>query len=395
MQWTRFRIVLGFLACLAPGGAWADPVEVMADGEAPSRDLAIAKALVEALQQVTGTAIASTQQMSAALAGAAGPDGAVTVLSEASQAEIIRQTNGVIRAYRVLGVSQEVGSQVIVHLSVTVEKYTPKGLGGDTRRRIAVAPFTDPAGRSSSAGKRFAERLTAYLVQTRRFAVVDRGNDEAYASEMSLLASGQTPAAERARIGQVIGADYVVVGHLQASTSQTTETLIPVTGEVARSTSVSAGRTDYAVIEIATRQVKFTGSIVGGGSDDAVAGRIGDEIGEAIYPMRIIDSSDPNELVINQGGTGMKPGQQFKAFELSQELFDPYTKESLGRREREVGRVEVVRVLSKLSYARLVQGKLPPSGADLVLRRFVEPSPPPRARAAAPAADPPLKLPFD
>ncbi len=387
------------LASFAVTPARAEPIEVLVEGEAASREAAISKALLDALQQVTGVAIAATQQTTVALSAVARDDSAATVqLSQQSQADLLRQTNGVVRSYRLLDQHETTTQTVIVHLTVVIEKYTPAGPGNDTRRRLAVAPFTDAAGKPSSQGARFQEQLTAALVQARRFAVVDRSNDAAYANEMGVIASGSTPAAERARLGQVIGADYVVVGHIAGPTSQTTETNIVITGEIARNTVTSSGRADYTVIEIATRQVKWTGSTVVSGSTESAAARIADDIIEAIYPIRVIDASDPQELVINQGGSSIKPGLRYKAYALSAEMFDPYTKESLGRREREIGTIEITRVLPKMSYARLVQGKLPQGDADIVVRKSVAASlksTAPASKPAIPSANAPLKLPFD
>ena len=382
---------------LATTAVRAEPVEVTVDGEAASKEAAIAKALVEALQQVTGVAITATQQSGVALTAIAQSDGtAAAQLTEASQAELIRQTNGVVRSYRILNVEQMPGLPVVVHIAVVIEKYTTKGLGNDSRRRLAVAPFTDANGKTNAQGLRFQQRLSAYLVQTRRFAVLDRSNDAAYESEMALIASNTVTPAERARLGQVIGADYVVVGHLQSSTSKTTETPIAITGEIASNTTTTNGRAEYSVIEIATRQVKWSGMVGVGTADDVAVAQIGDQIIEALYPLRIIDVSDPHELVINQGGGSLKVGLRFKVFALSAEMFDPYTKESLGRREREVGTVEVIRVMPKMSYARLVQGKLPDGAADLLIRRAADASASRPAKASiAPTANTPLKLPFD
>lgn len=398
VKWLLILVALGGLA--VPRLVRADPVEVIVDAEASSKEAAVSKALVDALQQVTGVAIAATQQTSTALAAVAHEDGtAAAQLSEESQAELTRQTNGVIKSYRILDVQPTTGQSVMVHLSVVIEKYTPKGLGTESRRRLAVAAFTDPTGKPIVRGTHFQELLTGYLVQTRRFAVVDRNNDTAYIDEMSLIAGGNANAADRARLGQVLGADYVVVGHLEAATSHTTETPIAITGEITRNTTTTAGRVEYSVIEIATRQVKWSGTIATTGTDDSAAARVGDDILEAIYPLRVIDASDPQELVINQGGSSIRPGSRFRVFALSAEMFDPYSKESLGRREREVGTVEITHVLPKMSYAKLETGKLPDNTADLILRRVTgatgKPARPAGGKAIAPANDGALKLPFD
>ena len=393
------QFFLCFVLFLSP--ASAEQVEVTVEGQAQSREAAVSKGLVEALQQVTGVVINSSQQSRTALLAISSSDGGANArLTEESQVDLIRQSSGVIRSYRILEFFEAAGDPVTVRMSVVIERYSAAGLGNENRRRLAVMPFTDPSGKPSTQGRQFQQRLAAYLVQTRRFAVLDRDYDSVYAREMAIMSNKTTSAAERARLGQVIGADYIIVGHILGSSVQTSQTQIPITGEILTSSSTTAGRVEYSLIEIATRQVKWTGSISVTVSDDALAARIASDIIEAIYPLRIIDTSDVQEMIINQGGDSIKAGQKYRAFALSTELFDPYTKESLGRREREIGNIEVTRVLPKMSYAKLLNGSIPTGNLDIVIRRVPSGPAPQRTRTdagrPAPALAPTLsKLPFD
>jgi hypothetical protein len=77
-------------------------------------------------------------------------------------------------------------------------------------------------------------------------------------------------------------------------------------------------------------------------------------------------------------------------------LVDPYTKESLGQAEREIGVVEVQRVDPKVSYARLLSGNLPARGTEIVLRPVGDGTPAVADEPVAPApARPIVKLPGD
>jgi hypothetical protein len=108
---------------------------------------------------------------------------------------------------------------------------------------------------------------------------------------------------------------------------------------------------------------------------------LGRQVTQSIYPLRLIAMTNPEELIINQGGVTVQQGERFRAMLLGEEMFDPHTRESLGRVERETGVIEVFRVDDRLSYARLVGGTLPPAGADVVLR-VAPPAPPPPPRPA-------------
>ena len=142
---------------------------------------------------------------------------------------------------------------------------------------------------------------------------------------MALLQSGNAPLIEQARLGQVIGADYIVTGKLRQTAATRSDYTIGVTGEVVTSTTSGSAEADFQVIEIATRQIKWAGTarISGGGAVDQVGARIADEITQTIYPMRLISSEDPASLVVNQGGSSLRVGQRFRAMVLGEMIPTP------------------------------------------------------------------------
>jgi len=73
---------------------------------------------------------------------------------------------------------------------------------------------------------------------------------------------------------------------------------------------------------------------------------------------------------------------------LGDELFDPYTRESLGQVEQEIGVVEVMRVDPRVSYARLIAGRMPVDGQEVLLRPA---TPAPAAMAAPRSAQQPTR----
>jgi hypothetical protein len=378
----------------------AAPVEVNVEGTGKTRDEAVSQALVSAVEQVTGVAITAGTALRTQMAAVASADQVVVKLDQQTQSEVQRQSGGIVRSYSILGVS-EVDGMRTAHLSVTIEVFKPKGLGNETRRRIAVAMFATSGNRPGPTADLLRDRIAAHLTQSRRFAVVDRSQDAAYAQEMQLLQSGNAPVTERARLGQIIGADYIVTGKLRGTAATRSNTVIGLTGEVVTSTTAGSAEADYQVIEIATRQIKWAGTarIPGGGAVDQVGAKIADEITQTIYPMRLIRFDDPANLIINQGGDSLHVGQRFRAMLMGEMMTDPYTHEPLGETEQEAGLIEIKRVDPKLSYALLVSGHLPPpGGSDVqIVLRPAAPAPVPHQRRATAAQDAPsvTKLPFD
>jgi curli biogenesis system outer membrane secretion channel CsgG len=397
----RPKLLMLFLMMLVATAVRAAPVQVNAEGSGKTREEAVSQAIVSAVEQVTGVSIKAGTALRTEMTAAASGDQMAVTLSQQTQTEVQRQSGGIVSSYSILDVSESDGVQT-AHVSVTIEVFTAKGLGNDTRRRIAVATFVTTGAQPGTTAELLRDRITAHLTQARRFAVVDRSQDNAYAHEMQLLQSGDAPLTERARLGQVIGADYIVTGKLRQTAATRSDRVIGITGEIVTNTTAGSAEADFQVIEIATRQIKWAGTarISGGGTIDQVGARIADEITQTIYPMRLIRFEDPDNLVINQGGDSLRAGQRFRAMVMEEMMIDPYTNEPLGQVEQEAGVVEIRRVDAKLSYAQLVSGHLPaPSGkvVQIVLRPTLPLAQPPRAAHAAVNRDAPAvtKLPFD
>ena len=73
----------------------------------------------------------------------------------------------------------------------------------------------------------------------------------------------------------------------------------------------------------------------------------------AIYPF-VVESVDDKKLTIGTGGDMIEVGQKFKLIKYGDKIIDSYTKESLGRREIQVGVIEITEVTSKMSYAKVI-----------------------------------------
>lgn len=385
-----------FACALSMSAASAAPRDVEVTASGRTRQDAITQGLVQALEQVSGVAIGSAQMARTELSSTATEDKQETTLTQQQQSATLKLTGGIVSSYRVLDTSD--GTPVSVRLVVTIEVFEAKGLGNDSRRRIAVAFFAGVAGPSV---QRLHERILTRLVQGRRFAVVDRSEDAVYMQEMALLRSGNAPLTERARVGQVIGTDYVVTGKLRVTGGTRSDRVIGLTGEVVTTTTDGGADAEFQVIEIATRQIKWAGvvSFSGGDAVDRIGAQIADEITQTIYPMRLIKFDNPSSLIVNQGGETLRAGQRFRALVLGEAMIDPYTKESLGQIEQQVGIVEITQVEAKMSYAQVVSGQMPQFGADVAV--VLRPAPPAPARPVArrqpsqPDAPVVTKLPFD
>jgi hypothetical protein len=269
-------------------------------------------------------------------------------------------------------------SRISATLAVTIERYASPGLPTQDRRRIYAIPPIDLTRKSAESVVFFKDKLTAYLVQSRRFAVVDRENDQVFQKEMAVLRSADVPLSETVRIGQVIGADYIVIPKLRKLEQRDTRTLTPVTNEtIIKRTAVMT--LDYTLVDVATRQIKWTGSFdkqkVGSLEEIVLqsANDIGESILNSIFPLRVVQITEQGIVVINQGGDTLRAGQRLGMFRLGEEMIDPYTKEPIGRLETPVAQISVERVDPKMSYAKVMSGDARVDGDYILRKELAEP----------------------
>ena len=199
--------------------------------------------------------------------------------------------------------------------------------------------------------------------------MLDRAENAQYSSEMNMVTSNSASLTERVRFGQVLGADFILVGKV-AVTRRIVEVLNPISMERTKREVFDAEVT-YSLIEIATRQIQWSNIVKASGFDpsfEALSRKIGAEVSETLFPLRVLTSGDPANLTINQGGQSVVGGERLRLVELGADLRDPDTKESLGRSESDLGIVEITRVTPTVSFAKMVSGSIKKSD-DLILRR--------------------------
>jgi hypothetical protein len=388
LKWKElFQVILPVIVaivCLMSSSAYATPVTVVSVGEGRDRSDAIKNALLYAVEQVTGVKIESSRASAASLERTSTTNGTMTKLDTQYQEEMKQQSGGIVSSYEIVSDGKSAEGKYEITLSVTIEKFEAKGLANDNRRRVIVGAFTaDTAAQcdqsmgsgcpnlSAFAG-RLVERLTSYITLSRRFAVLDRTQDNIYAKEMNLIQSDDVPLKERVRLGQLLAADYVVVGKLNTIGAETSMKTNALTSEVTGKKQFSAS-VDFQVIDISTRQIKWAGTVKQVADNvetlaEFSAQTIGESITQTIYPLRAIKIDDPAAIVVNQGSDTIKVGQVFKAYRLGEELKDPYSKESLGRAEQEIAVLKITKVDAKVSYGALQSGAMA-NGDDILLRR--------------------------
>lgn len=308
------------------------------------------------------------------------------------QDQIKSKTKGVVESYQLISSNKSSDGLYTAKLQVSIVKF--KASKSSNRKRIAVLPLQSrnrccKVGDTTLNEGPVAEELTAsissYLVQSRKFTVLDRAYEGQTGSEQSRLASDDVPITELAKLGQELVADYVLVGTINniflREQTRKLSTVDKVIKSVAGNASIS-----YRIIDVPTGQIKFSQTFnkdlrgsVKSLSDPMVASMeavtvvadaIGIKILEAIYPF-VVEKIEGDKVVIGTGGDVIKVGDQYRLIQYGQKIIDSYTKESLGKKEKIIGMVEITEVTPKMSYAKILNTSVKDLGSIFKPKGFI------------------------
>ena len=379
-------------------------------GSGISEQEAILAALEQATFQICGVRISSKTETGALLVE---DDGKTTMVETVNRQIKVRGKNPScgFDGYDILSVEHD-GSKTRASVRVRYSVYRVPG-PPMKRRRIAVVDFPMDEvhlygvggarhqrsdGRATGAGvdvdfrlvrnlqEGFRAKMEELLTQGRRFGVLDRKRQDVYDLEKELLRSGDVSVRERARLGKVLGTDYMLYGSVHRVLVQDQSRSLQLTGE--RINEVyGAADIRFTVLAVATRQVKWSSSMtvertsaVGAFRpedfahallDDA-ASRIVEELTENIYPPKVTEVLGQGQFVVNRGGNTVDPGDVFEVFALGKWLKDPDTGERIDRIERSIGIARIVVVKPKYSVAQLISETAQLSNGMVLRRRRVE-----------------------
>ena len=386
----NYRYLVGFICAITlsfsaslMARAQLEFVNVETKGVGDSLQEAVNAAVAEAIGRVNGKSVAASNVINKVTKSASDGKNKSFQSSTDMQRQFSEATNGVVDSYRVLSETQNERGQYVVIVDAKIAKL--KLSASASRLKIALIPFSG----SEVFARNFSNSLVGKLVGSRRFTVLDRQNMIAIAGERSLAAANAlTPVSELARLGSTLTADYIIVGQVEDVDSQIREVYFPT---IKKTFKIPEGKAtvSFKIIDVATSQVKFADNTILGFDRDSfekamgagmrpspdiamaeiASSKIGTKILDAIYPIMVV-SVNRGVFTLNQGGDLVEAGAVYGVYERGPKVFDPYTKESLGRTEAKVGELKVERVTPKMSSASLSKGDLS-TFDDFKVGRFV------------------------
>lgn len=388
----RMPGIMAALACAATLSA--ETVTRRVTGTGADYDGAVRNGLTEAVRQVSGAALksSSTATLSASDKTETSSDssGAETSASSSVSAQTLDEktdtfTKGVVAGYEVLSKTQDSATAAWhVEMDVSVAVFKTPGLSPDSRRKIAILPFKTrgnyPVGgnllAAETVSEDMADRLITLFTQSRRFAVLSRQDDDVLAAEKDLIVR-EAPVSEMAKIGQTLGADYLLAGTVAMLDIGAPQTKVAAaTGTAVTAIPHARMKVQYRIVVVGTGQVKYADDIfvdldraqlrAARGDAGAAYEMAKREISRllawraisAIYPSHVVDLLDNGEVAFDEGGSLVFEGGFYDVFRLGAKVKSHSSGESLGRTEEKIATIQVTRVDSKMSYGRIAEGKV-------------------------------------
>ncbi len=221
----------------------------------------------------------------------------------------------------------------------------------------------------------FTNQLIQFLVNSRKFNVVNREDIKRIMEENRLTESDWAKPGQEASVGKLLVADFLVTGNINRIDFKIIKQDIAITGET-RPRIVATFKTQYKVTEVKSGKVVAAGQTKEvlrsadvrrevpvetrrdwGLADfkdmlfNKASTQVGDNILAGIYPVKIA-AVEGMQVTLNRGeGAGIAKDQVYTVYNPGQKIVDPDTKEVLGSTEVEIAQLTVTAVNPKFSTA--------------------------------------------
>jgi len=244
--------------------------------------------------------------------------------------------------------------------------------------------------------------LITALVNTRKFDVVERDRMQEIMQEKDFISMTQN---EAIKLGNLLGADYFVMGQIELVEAGVSKKRIPYTESYKVDTS---GRmvVNVRIVDtrggkiVAAQKINQSHGHSGAGSTlafletlkEMTVKRIVNSVVDGVFPVKVMKVTG-NEIYLNRGtGAPFSKGSVLVIYVEGEQLVDPDTGEKLGSTEIEVGKIKITEILQKFSKAELISGELAAIKEGATCRTdSVEPAPKPKKPTTPGSSEKPIQ----
>ena len=311
----------------------------------------------------------------------------ITVQSAATVT--LTEARGMVKTYEVVAEQQVSPDVYEVTLDAWVFSYqSPEAI---KPIRLAVMPvevqvpmcrFGDRDVPAARVAQQFTQALTGDLSQNEHFTLLDRESTAAIDRERRILKDQDVTPREKVRLQAVLGADYLVVVTVPQVELRVKETINPAIGRPTREFDARL-QAEFRLLVGPTRQVSMADDLrirlednqvsalaaewnvddidyaeLQGNFIGLAAGRVAGAILDYLNPVKIAAVVEGGQVILNQGGKRFVVGDQYDVGRPAQTIVDPATGKALGTHHQAAGTIQIVKVLPRISYAKVVTGTL-------------------------------------
>jgi curli biogenesis system outer membrane secretion channel CsgG len=357
-----------------------ETVKVTADGYGLSAPEAVAEAMRMAILQVNGASI-DMATVNAKLGIDVTTNQSAAAMRAEGFAEAVRtRSGGVVQNFRIVAMDEpllpkgkfkasiEAG---IAKFVVPAELKKIKLVVAPLRFDRATIPVGDRNVPADEVGAELRQRILDALVNTGRFAVLDREFSPEIQQELDMIASGEAPKAEIAKLSQAVTADVIWTGRINNLAYNRHARQLRTSDR--QLVSYSGGwSVSQKMVNVATRQVVTAETLRGeapatapttlgtgvdstkvlGGMADDLVNQVVASILSRTFPITVVALEGAN-VVLSQGGQALRAGSRYAMVTMGSEIKDPQTGQSLGRVEAPCCQLVIDRVTPNLSYGHI------------------------------------------
>lgn len=247
------------------------------------------------------------------------------------------------------------------------------------KRSLAVLDFTihtsnDPRQHEEFQTNLLTDKLTSALAQTRKFRIVERQRIDNLLREFKLSEQGFAAKEAAVKAGEMVGADYMLTGSINALGASSRTEAVPYTNETVTTMSGRVAA-DMRIVDSRTGEIvaawRAESSHAKSGAVDReafldslqqdLARKLVEKILEAVYPVKVAEIQPDGVVYLNRGeGGGLRAGDNLDVFQPGKVIVDPDTREVIGASEVKVGSIRVLEVRPRVTLAQVTGGQVSP-----------------------------------
>jgi curli biogenesis system outer membrane secretion channel CsgG len=362
-----------------------EQITVTSQGSGPTAGVAVQEAMKLAILEVNGASIdSSSVAVKFGLDVAEGQD-AIMLRGSAFAEAIAQRSKGVVSGFKLVNMTEptQQGGLYKVTIVASIAKF--RGPEDAKKIKIVIAPLRVNANSfavgaqtlpAAKVADEIHQKLIDALAATGRFTVLDRDFGAETQSELNLVAAGQTPATELAKLSQSLSADIVWVGTLnEFAYVRNSRKLATSDRELV---SYSGGwSVAQRILNVSTRQTMLSNTLqeraptsepttldrgidasqTENSMESALVNATVTAILARTFPVTVV-AKDGMSVVLSQGGQAFREGARYAVVAMGKDVIDPQTQQSLGALESPCCDVVIDRVATNLSYGHLENAKI-------------------------------------